>query len=178
MEYFRRLPLLISTESASDPSRLTFERLFDKHSKYGLRLRQKLDYVSVFNTQYRLAEADAAEVLGHLPRSLLDIEVPEVWVFNVDSNSDGVPMLSPHRDLVRLCGINVYFETHGERTIFYKYETSDLIEEDSFVAEDGDCFILDVDKPHAVALSPPHMRKMLSISFIRTPYSVVAAHFT
>jgi len=177
VNHFKKIPLQIDTTKVEDTTRLEFKNTFYKWQKYGLRLLKDSPYEAVANKQYRLRPEDETEVLKCLPPSLLEIELPEVWVFNGKPNTDNAPMLAPHRDLVRLCGINAYFQTHGERTIFYQYKHEDLVEESSFVAEDGDCYILNVDVPHAVALTPLHTRKLMSISFITTPYHEVIKHF-
>lgn len=177
MSHFRKLQLRIDASAAMDGRNLIHERTFDKWQKYGVRLRKDEDYVGVPNEQYKLCGKHAEYVLSLLPSSLLDVEIPEVWVFHGTPVKGKNSMLAPHRDMVRLCGINVYFDTHGERTIFYRYENGDLIEDGSFIAGDGDCYVLNVDQPHSVALSQLHTRKLLSIAFIKTPYEEVVRHF-
>lgn len=177
MESFRKLKLNLPTDDADDLDRLSLKRTFYKWQKYGLSLLKTRDYEAVENSQYTLDSGKTTRILALLPQSLLDVEIPEVWVFNGTPKTENSPMLAPHRDLVRLCGINSYFDTNGERTVFYRYERGNLYEESSFVAKDGDCYVLDVDKPHAVELVSGCTRKFMSISFINTPYSEVVRHF-
>lgn len=177
MRYFKKLGLHIDASVAADTGRLDLQNVFYRWQKYGLRLKRDRDYEAVANNQFRLSPEDEAAVVAKLPASLVAIESPEVWVFNGKPLTDNSPMLAPHRDLVRLCGVNVYFETHGERTIFYQYQDGDLTEEESFTATDGECYVLDVDQPHAVELVPGCTRKLMSISFIKTPYAEVVKHF-
>lgn len=175
MEYFRKLNLRFAAlEIADDPSRLVFHHTYKSPQKYGLRLQRKKPFVSVPNVTYRFHEEDAQRVVSDLPKGLLVLEVPEVWVLNIrPTESAGPTMLAPHRDIVRMCGINMYFDTHGERTVYYECTNNEIAERDSFVAKDGDCYALDLDAVHAVELVPPHVRKVVSISFIRTPYQKV-----
>ena len=177
MKYFKKLSLSIDTSCALDTTKLSFGDSFYKWQKYGLNLLKQMKYTAVANKQYKIIGKDADDILAYLPKSLLYLEVPEVWVFNSQSNDAKLSMLAPHRDLVRLCGINIYYETHSERTIFYTYDNQVLSEVESFVAKNGDCYILDVDQPHSVELTPNKIRKSLSISFINTPYSEVIKHF-
>lgn len=178
MQYYRKLNLRFAAlELANDPSRLVFHNAYKTPQKYGLRLQKNKPFISVPNLTYKLREEDAQHVVSDLPKKLLELEVPEVWVLNIcPTDSDEPTMLAPHRDIVRMCGINIYFDTHGERTIYYECENNKIAERDSFVAKDGECYVLDLDAVHAVELVPPHVRKAVSISFIRTPYREVVRY--
>lgn len=152
---------------------------YKEPQKYGLALRKMIDFISVPNSTYELKEEDKHKILAGLPKSLLDVEVPEVWVLNIQpTESDETTMLAPHVDKVRKCCINIYVDTHGERTSYYEYRAGKLEEKYSFVAKDGECWALDSEKPHSVLLSPPHIRKAISISFVHTPYSEIIKHLT
>jgi hypothetical protein len=145
--------------------------------KYGIALKKNFDFVSVPNATYEISKKDKSKVLKHLPRSLLDIEVPEVWILNIKpADTYGPTMLAPHVDKVRKCCINVYVDTHEEKTSYYDYTAGKITEIGSFVAKDGECWALDSNKPHSVLLSPPHIRQAISISFINTPYEEVIKH--
>ena len=83
-------------------------------------------------------------------------------------------MLAPHVDGVRVTAINIYSNTNGERTCFYTYAAGgDIQEVGSFVAKDGDIWLMDVSKPHAVELKVGKNRRVLTLSFITTPFDVV-----
>jgi hypothetical protein len=67
----------------------------------------------------------------------------------------------PHIDHGPKTSINIYLKTNNCKTTFYSFidetksktiplELSNLKEQDSFVANDGDIWVLDVSKPHGV----------------------------
>ena len=177
MSYFKKIDLNVDTALAKDTSKLAFENSFYKWQKYGLKLLKYKEYTPIANNQYKITGQSKTKILKCIPQQLLLIEEPEVWVFNGTGSVEGLSMLAPHRDLVRLCGINIYFETNNERTIFYDYHNQNLTEVSDFIAKDNDCYILDVDQPHAVELAQGKTRKLISIAFIKTPYSEVIKYF-
>ena len=146
--------------------------------KYGLALKKKQDFISVPNILYGLEDHIKEVVYKQLPSSLLAIEKPTVKLLTITpSASKASTMLAPHIDIGRKCCLNIYISTHAERSIYYEYKAGKIEEVASFVANDGECWLIDVSKPHAVLLSPPHIRKAVTVSFVSTPYEEVAKHF-
>jgi hypothetical protein len=172
---FAKMPIKIDTEKVF----LGIDQLhcigdYKKQQKYGVALLRKKSFTSVPNSVYETKQEDAEFVISQLPKKLLDIEVPKVCVLNIQATHDKNVMLAPHIDGDRVTTINFYRQTNGERTCFYKYNAGGSIDEiDSFVAQDGDAWVLAVNTPHAVELVSGKTRRVLSISFIHTPFDRV-----
>jgi hypothetical protein len=179
MEYCRKLDLKFDHKGIDvESDNLTVHGEYSMPQKYGLALQKTLEFISVPNATYDMKDSDKAAVIQCLPQSLLDIEVPEVWVLNIKpTESKDLTMLAPHVDKVRKCCLNIYVDPHGEKTTYWEYQHGKLQEKYSFVAQHGECWIMDSDQPHSVTLSPPHVRKAISVSFINTPYQEVIKHF-
>jgi hypothetical protein len=180
MNPFKKLNIKFEVDSVdTDASNLEMHEEYSSPQKYGLALKKVFNFVSVPNATYEIAAEDKAKVLKYLPKELLDVEVPEVWVLNIKpAETTDTTMLAPHVDKVRKCCINIYINTHGEKTTYYDYKAGELFEIGSFVAADGECWALDSDRPHSVTLTPPYIRKAISISFIKTPYKEIVKSFT
>lgn len=179
MEYCRKLDFTLNHEGMDvNADNLHMNGEYKMPQKYGLALQKIMPFISVPNSTYQMNDEDKARVLECLPESLLAVEVPEVWVLNIKpTESKDLTMLAPHVDKVRKCCLNIYIEPHGEKTSYYEYHAGKLEETYSFVAQHGECWILDSDQPHAVTLAPPYIRRAISVSFIHTPYSEVLKHF-
>lgn len=161
----------------TDASNLEMHAQYSVPQKYGLALSKVFNFVSVPNATYEIKAADKRQILKYLPKKLLEIEVPEVWVLNIKpTDTQDTTMLAPHVDKVRKCCINIYVDTHGEKTTYYEYTNGKIKEIGDFVAQHGECWALDSDTPHSVLLNPPHIRRAISISFINTPYEQVIQH--
>jgi hypothetical protein len=180
MECFRKLGLAFDVSGMqTNADHLDMIDEYATPQKYGIALQRSVDFISVPNATYQLLSEDKERILRNLPQSLLNVEIPEVWVLNIKpTQSEDLTMLSPHVDKVRKCCVNIYIDPHGERTAYYGYRAGKLTEIASFIAKDGECWALDSDTPHSVQLSPPHVRRAISISFIKTPYADVVAHFS
>lgn len=172
---YRKVNLFFSGEEVdTDATNLFMHAEYSTPQKYGIALAKTLDFVSVPNSTYEMKDGDKKKVLKFLPKKLLEVEVPEVWVLNIKpADTNNLTMLAPHVDKVRKCCINFYIDPHGETTTYYEYFAGKIKEIGSFVAKNGECWVLDSDQPHSVTLSPPHIRKAISISFIHTPYKEV-----
>ena len=181
MRSYQKLNLrLDASDIVADASSLAFIKEHNEPQKYGVRLGKIRNFKSVPSKTYMIRPEDAAKVLATLPTELLAVEVPEVWLLYIKPDETSLAsMLAPHKDIVRLCGINYYLETHGERTVYYNYESGGkLTEVGSFIAQAGECYVMDVDEPHAVELTPNYVRQMISVSFIHTPYAEVVKHLS
>lgn len=85
--------------------------------------------------------------------------------------------IGPHTDSDILCTVNFYVEVTGEHTVFFSlnenavgtistnqtngrsFAFKDVTKVDSFVAESGDIWILDVTKPHCVLPSKERVKR-------------------
>lgn len=174
-QFFTKLSLPLDTCGVfTDPDGLLCNGEYLRQQKYGVALLRKKSFTSVPNRSYTASNEDTERVISQLPRHLLDIEVPKVWVLDIRPTDDECVMLAPHIDGVRVTAINIYSNTNGERTCYYEYGAGgEITEVDSFTAKDGDVWLMDVSKPHAVELKPGKTRRVLTISFITTPYEVV-----
>lgn len=178
--YFKKLDLNFNVAEINvDPEKLKMHGEHYSWQKYGIAYKRKNEFLPAVNTTSYLDDADKQKIIKQLPKKLLDIEIPEVWLLNITASSyQEKAMLPPHTDGVRLCSINIYYETHGEKTAYYKYiPGKEIIEVSSFIAQTGDCYLLNSSEPHSVeVIGKP--RRSISISFITTPYSIVESFFS
>lgn len=124
-------------------------------------------------------------------------------------NYTEVTLLAAHIHVVEKCTINFYQQTNGEQTIFFegpverddKWTTDNgngylnvdmnlLHPVESFIAEDGDVWILDALQPHSVEVigdSRPGMhrfepngdnRRFMVQIYLDVPYSEAIKHFS
>lgn len=127
-------------------------------------------------------------VFSVIPGSLLVEEVPSVeWQVIT-----GERKLIPHIDQNRISAINFYVSVHGETTVFYSNPTNEYVipglknkvfdhewitAGDSFVAEQGDVYLLDVSTIHSVEnLSPTEPRVTVTCGF-NLPFHEVQSYF-
>lgn len=152
-------------------------RTHDRWQKYGVALKRSTNYVPAIATTYNVSESIYSVVVENIPGHVLALEKPVVWYLEVDGGSDiETPILiPPHVDDFRICTINFYLEASGEITTFHHYDKGAMREVGSFSAKNGDCWILNTTVPHSVKLTPGKKRRVLGVSFLRTPYSTVSS---
>ena len=138
----------------------TFHR--NQHMTQGERWHPKSTVVPV--DMLDIAGDRAKELLfDQLPYELLK-EKPEVCVFEVVVPWHAIqPVVACHVDFGRTSALNYFIDTNGEAFIFADQMVG-------FTPKDGDCYILDVTKPHFVGLSPGTVLRVLSFSFAKLPY--------
>jgi hypothetical protein len=161
-----------------DTENLPFHNEFYRPQKYAMKmLRDKSNHFTT-NKTYQLLEEDKKKIISQLPQSLLALETPDdIGIMNmILPESDDVVYLPPHIDKVRLTAINFYLETSGGETLYYEYIDGELKEKFKFVANKGEIWLLDVDKPHSVKIQYPYVRKVLTISFKKLKYGEVLNH--
>jgi hypothetical protein len=149
-----------------------------KWQKYGLSLKEKVDYKPAIANTFEVSDQIKSEVLSTIPKDLLDIEVPHIWYLEVSGTDDVETMVPPHIDSFRICTINYYLQTNGETTHYYNYESGDLEEIGSFCAKTNECWILNTTIPHSVKLLPEKRRSVIGVSFIKTPFEKVINFFS
>lgn len=159
--------------SAVNIADASFNRSFAKRQRYNRNLDEK--YTAIPINTFNLPEAITADLLRQLPQRVLEIEVPQVLILTMDASDAPLPTLAAHVDLNRSCGINIYIETSGERTHYFDWdqETQTMVETEHFVAETGDCWLLDTQVPHSVSLVTGKQRSVLTYSFVNTPYQKI-----
>ena len=115
-------------------------------------------------------------VIDLLPDALKDAEVPRVHLMKMKRLSDRPNMLYPHIDRGRRVAINFYLVCGDETTLFFEADeaTSSLKSVAEFCAKEGECWMLDVSKPHAVIMNAAPERMGLSLSYRRSRYEDLA----
>jgi len=100
----------------------------------------------------------------------------------------------PHRDHGLTCALNLYVQSGGCRTQFWEalptavplkyseeeaqaniFRTGELVQTESFVANDGDTYLLDVSSVHSVNNTPDSFRQFIQISWKTKPFDQVLA---
>jgi hypothetical protein len=112
------------------------------------------------------------QVIDLLPDALKDAEVPRVHLMKMKRLSDRPNMLYPHVDRGRRVAINFYLVCGDETTLFFEADeaTRNLTPVAVFCAKEGECWMLDVSKPHAVIMNAAPERMGLSLSYRRSRY--------
>ena len=172
MKHCTRLPMSFDA-SLLDDVELRFHRTYIKPQKYNRGLDEK--FTSVPTETFSLPENLTRHYIRSLPKAVLDIEVPHVFVLTMKACNADLPLLPAHVDFNRSCGINFYIEASGETTHYYDWnaEEKSLTEVERFVAEQGDSWLMDTSVPHSVTLVPHQARKMLTFSFVKAKYSSI-----
>ena len=172
MMYAEKLPINF------DLSKLSEDRL-SPHKKYTKLQRryageEKSNFVRHTQT-FTLSNQD--EFLGQLPQSLLDLEVPHISLLEIPAHNTNDPVLPPHIDINKTCGINVYLETNGEATVFYNWnkQSRQIEYQEEFCASAGDCWLMDTTTPHEVRMTSNKRRRLLTFSFTKAKYQEVLA---
>jgi hypothetical protein len=159
--------------SSLDAATPVFHRIYSKRQKYNRELDES--YTLIPTSTYSLSDDVIFELIKQIPPSVLEIEVPQVFILQMEASDAQRPVLGAHVDFNRSCGINVYLEASGEITHYYHWngETKTLEEEERFVAKTGDCWLMDTSVPHSVSLVPGKQRKMLTFSFVSATYDQI-----
>jgi len=170
MKYHAKLP--ISMPPLPAPDKVDEVKEYTKLQRYA---RKTTGHKVAFRS---LHFADARQYLQHLPPCLLEQEVPDVFILEAPAVEGDAPVIPPHVDYRRLCGLNVYLEASGEITQFYSWDAktkmSTVVEQ--FVAQPGDCWLLDTSVPHGVLLIKNKTRRMLTFSFSQLTFGEVLAY--
>lgn len=157
--------------SAANIADASFNRTFARRQRYNRDLDEK--YTAIPINTLSLPKSVTDDLLRQLPQSVLEIEIPQVLILTMEASDAPLPTLAAHVDLNRSCGINIYLETSGEKTHYYDWdqETQTMVETEHFVAESGDCWLIDTQVPHSVSLVTGKKRSMLTYSFVSAPYN-------
>ena len=156
------------------------EELLVPHQKYYRvqKYARNLGGTSIPYTE-TLRVLNEAEFVAQLPEALVAIEWPSLFMLELPALDAKDPVLPAHVDINKTCGINVYLDTHGEVTKFYKWgrdsRQSEYVEE--FSADTGDVWLMDTSVPHSVDMVPNKTRRMLTFSFTKAKYAEVLSCF-
>jgi hypothetical protein len=159
--------------SALDAAQTELRRTFYKRQCYNRNLDEK--FTAVPTSLHALPEDVVGKLLEQLPKAVLDVEVPHVFIIQMDGADAELPTLAAHVDPNRSCGINIYLQANGERTQYYDWDSKSktLTETEHFVAKQGECWLMNTQVPHSVSLIKNKQRSMLTFSFVNTEYSVI-----
>lgn len=175
-DFFRKLDFKFDLSGIElDTTVLPFHNEFYRPQKYAMKMLRDKELRFTTNKTFELRPQDKNKIIEQLPSSLLKLEVPyEIGIMcMILPEGDKEVILPPHIDKVRKTGLNFYLETSGGETVYYDYTDNELKEVDSFVANNGETWLLDVDKPHSVRISYPFVRKILTVSLKNTTYKEV-----
>ena len=147
----------------------TLHREYTKLQRYGRGLSG-----IAFGSETKYIK-DVDHFLKQLPKQLLDIEVPYVFLLDIKTPDQDCAVLPAHIDINKTCGINVYLQANGEVTKFYNWDANtrlcSYVEE--FCAQPGEVWLMNNQQPHSVDLVKGLKRRILTYSFVKTPYNVV-----
>jgi hypothetical protein len=121
---------------------------------------------------FAIPEPYANKLLSQLPRAVLNREVPGVFYMKMEKpHPDST--VPPHVDIGRRSAINVYINCAEETTEFFEAneEKKILTFQGKFIAKEGEAWLLNVSKPHAVRMSRTNLRSCISFSFRRLRFS-------
>lgn len=169
-KYFKKLALPQLWDVELDTNNLEPLQTYDKFQKFGIAAVKQFEcYALHVATSYKARPEDVMKATRFLPRELLQLEEPEGWVLSMQG--DGY--LPAHIDKDRECTINFYFDCKGQKSRFFDYKDRELTVMDTFVAEHGDVYLLNVKEVHDVSLCPDSPRKVFGLTFKDTPYETV-----
>jgi len=168
MKHAEKLYIEINT------AKLDFEQCVT-HKKYRKLQRYSKGLPGTAYGSETLYVNDTKYFLDQLPKALLDVEIPHVFLLDISTPACEEAVLPAHIDINKLCGINIYLEAHGEVTTFYDWDkvdrTSTYVEE--FCAKKHEIWLMNNQQPHAVKLVKNCKRRILTYSFVKTPYNKV-----
>jgi hypothetical protein len=121
---------------------------------------------------YKLQAKVSDRVIAQLPKKLLDVEIPGVYLMIMEKPEPTPSVLPPHIDRGRRSTINIYLECDDEETQFYEADedTKALTYVESFTAKAGEAWAMDVSQPHSVIMNKAMRRSGLSLSFRKIKY--------
>jgi hypothetical protein len=181
--YFQKLNFSINVKNLSiDTIDKKHDDKYSSFQKYGVALLKKQKFISTTIDSHYADDDAKQKILSQLPSSIFEIETPDIGIvelFAKDGDGNGTSILAPpHVDPGRITCINIYENINGEETSFYEYERGGKINKvASFIAQNGDVYMLNVSKPHSVEMIPGKSRKFFTVTFRKTPFEKLASFF-
>jgi hypothetical protein len=149
------------------------------HKTYSTKQIYNKNIDSVFEclpiVTYKFEKEIETILIDQLPKKILDIEIPDIYIFNIEKSYARVPIIAPHIDVERQCCINLYLCTSGEITSFYEWDShkKTLHSPEHFRAKENECWLLNSQVPHSVTMAQGKQRIMISFSFMKTPFNII-----
>lgn len=170
-----KIPIDVSGVIAAEK---TLVQVADVHNRerYKYTQWQEEAYAPTPLLMYKVTGEVEQYILRQLPKALLERETPGVFYMRMPKPCAESKSLPPHIDRGRRAAINIYMTCSGEITQFFDAddETRKLTLVDSFVANPGEAWLLDVSKPHAVLMQEAAERAGVSLSFRKVRFSEIA----
>ncbi len=179
MSFFKQLDISLDVHwILSTPHQLIQTTDIGKVDKYKYASWADLTIEPTPLQMFSLLPEVEKEVIDLLPDALKDVEVPRAHLMKMKRLSDRPNMLYPHVDRGRRVAINFYLFCGGETTLFFDPDetTRSLTPVAEFCAHAGECWMLDVSKPHAVIMNAALERIGLSLSYRRSRYADLVRH--
>lgn len=125
---------------------------------------------------YALPSEVTQKIIEQLPAKLLAREAPRVYLMRMPKPCAESKSLPPHIDLGRRAAINIYLKCSGETTQFYdvREDQKTLKLAGEFTANEGESWLMDVSKPHAVLMADASERCGVSLSFRKARFEELA----
>ena len=174
MSFFKRLDISLDVHwILSTPFQLIQTTDIGKVDKYKYASWADSTFEPTPLLMFSLLPDVEKQVIDLLPNALKDAEVPRAHLMKMKRLSDRPNMLYPHVDRGRRVAINFYLVCGDETTLFFEADeaTRNLTPVAEFCAKEGECWMLDVSKPHAVLMSAAPERIGLSLSYRRSRYA-------
>jgi hypothetical protein len=179
MSFFKRLDIALDVHwILSTPHQLIQTTDIGKVDKYKYASWADSTFEPTPLLMFSLLPEVEKQVIDLLPDALKDAEVPRAHLMKMKRLSDRPNMLYPHVDRGRRVAINFYLVCGDETTLFFEpvETTRSLTPVAEFCAEEGQCWMLDVSKPHAVIMNAARERMGLSLSYRRSRYADLVRH--
>jgi len=174
MSYFRKLNLTIDAKWVMETPHMLLQTTdIGEISKYKYASWGDKSLEPTPLLMYSLLPEVEQQIIDSLPDSLKHKETPRAFLMKMKRLSDKPNMLYPHVDRARRTAINFYLACGDETTQFYDVDEAEksLTPAESFCAKVGDCWVLDVSKPHSVVMNAAPERVGLTLSYRRTKYA-------
>lgn len=180
MSYFKKLPVSLDVDWVlSTPHELIQTTDIGKIERYKYASWGDMSMEPTPLLMYSLTPEVEQKILGLLPDALKACETPRPFLMKMTRLSDKPNMLYPHVDRGRRVAINFYLVCNEETTQFYEAdeEAKKLIPTENFCAKAGECWVLNVSKPHSVVMNGAADRVGISLSYRHTRYEELISFF-
>jgi hypothetical protein len=171
--YFKKMNIAIDYKDAILSDK-TLIQVSDVHNRrrYKYTEWQKETAPPTPLLMYCLSSEAEKKILRQLPAAVLEREVPRVYYMQMPKPCAESKALPPHIDRGRRAAINIYTKCSGETTQFFDaHEGSrELLLVESFVAREGEAWLINVSQPHAVLMTDSPERCGISLSFRHTRF--------
>lgn len=160
--------------------------------KFDVQLSHQYPHSGGALKYYNLRGGDVASAVA---RALSRVFIKQLTPSITYATLSGTAVFPPHFDDGPNTAINFYLRTNEERTVFYSrkhgaipyrltpahidnlYHKEDLVEQYSFAASTGDCYLLNVAEVHAIeSVDVDHINRSFISCYFSEPYDVVVSN--